>query len=171
MNAPRTPTGTVTDGPYGRELQIIRRFQAPIEDVWAAVTESPRLQRWLGRWEGDPSTGKVRFLATAEGEDVPAQDVEITECQPPYVLGVLLEESTADGPEHWRIRLELSHDAGVTTLLFAQAIVDQLASVGPGWEYYLDRLATAIDGRDPGVIVWDDYYPSMSSHYAAFVTS
>ena len=32
-------------------------FHAPIEDVWAAVTEPERLARWIGTWTGDPATG------------------------------------------------------------------------------------------------------------------
>ena len=31
-----------------------RTFRAPIEYVWAAVTEPARLARWIGTWTGDP---------------------------------------------------------------------------------------------------------------------
>lgn len=31
-------------------LVFERTFHAPIEDVWAAVTESDRLARWIGVW-------------------------------------------------------------------------------------------------------------------------
>ena len=162
-----TPTGRVADGPLGQEVQIVRQFHAPIDVVWAAVTESPRLERWIGRWDGDPATGHVQFFMTAEGEDVPPEAVQITECTPPHRLAVVTTSDTPDGPQQWRIRIELSHDAGITTLLFAQLLADDLASVGPGWEYYLDRLAAALGGGDPGAVVWDDYFPAMSTHYAA----
>ena len=38
-------------------------------------------------------------------------------------------------------------------------------SVGPGWEYYLDRLVAAESGGDPASLDFDDYYPSQSEHY------
>jgi hypothetical protein len=36
--------------------------------------------------------------------------------------------------------------------------------IGPGWEYYLDRLAAAMNGSP--VPDWDDYWPSLGSAYA-----
>ena len=41
-----------------------RTFAAPIEDVWAAITEPERLARWIGTWTGDPASGRVRFAMT-----------------------------------------------------------------------------------------------------------
>ena len=41
-------------------------------------------------------------------------------------------------------------------------------SVGPGWEYYLDRLVAAETGGDPATVDFDrDYYPAMAEHYRA----
>jgi hypothetical protein len=41
---------------------------------------------------------------------------------------------------------------------------DLVASVGPGWDYYLDRLVTAFDGRDVGGIAFEPYL-ERSEHY------
>ena len=41
------------------------------------------------------------------------------------------------------------------------------AGVGPGWEYYLDRLVAAETGADVAAIDFDDYYPAQSDHYRA----
>src|SRR3954469_16179359 len=39
-------------------------------------------------------------------------------------------------------------------------------SVGPGWEYYLDRLGAVLIGGDVTAIDFDrDYYPAMAAHY------
>lgn len=162
MTAAPEPTGTLSEGPGGRELQLSRSFTKPLETVWAAVTDSTQLQRWIGRWEGDPASGQVTFLMTAEGEDAPPEECRILECSPPRSLTV----ETRVGPDVWHLRLELSHDGGITTLLFAQRLgEDPLGSIGPGWEYYLDRLAAALGGRDAGEVAWDDYYPRLSEHY------
>lgn len=155
------PNGRVADGPLGREIQLIRRFRAPIDAVWAAMTESERLERWIGRWEGDPRTGRVDFYMTAESEDPPAEEYRIEVCDPPHRFA----GTTTVGDDQWRLRFELSEVAGVTTLLFAQAIVDDVGSVGPGWEYYLDRLAAALIGGDVTGVEWDAYYPSMKDYY------
>jgi uncharacterized protein YndB with AHSA1/START domain len=156
-----TPTGRVADGPLGREIQLTRQFRAPIDAVWASMTESERLERWIGRWEGDPRTGRVDFYMTAEGEDPPAEEYRIEVCEPPHRFA----GTTSVGEDQWRLRFELSESDGVTTLLFAQAMVDDLGNVGPGWEYYLDRLDAALGDGDVAAVSWDAYYPAMRAHY------
>ena len=41
------------------------------------------------------------------------------------------------------------------------------AGVGPGWEYYLDRLVAAETGGDVAAIDFDDYHPAQSDYYRA----
>lgn len=144
-----------------------RTFRAPVEDVWAAVTEPDRLERWIGTWEGDPASGQVLFTMTAEGEGAQPAVNQIEECRPPYLLQV----SFTEGGQPWVLRLELREADGVTTLDFAQRITDPElgASYGPGWEYYLDRLVAAQRGEDVESVRWDDYFPSMSDHYRSLL--
>lgn len=40
-----TPTGRVVRTSSGYDLVVTRRFSAPIDDVWAGVTESERTAR------------------------------------------------------------------------------------------------------------------------------
>ena len=142
-----------------------RTFAAPIEAVWAAVTEPERLERWIGTWAGDPASGAVAFRMTAEGEDVDPQTFTIDECDPPRRLAVT---SPAPGEEgDWHLVLELAEEAGTTTLTFSQSVpnAEWAASVGPGWEYYLDRLVAAESGGDVAALDFDDYYPAQSDHF------
>lgn len=160
------PTGfrEVRDGtPF---LVIPRRFATDVEDVWAAVTESPRMAPWVGVWDGDPATGSVDFRMTAEGEDVPAQRFDILACERPHRLEVR-SGPTQDGDVPWRLSLDLSEADGMTTLLFAQSVPSAAwaASVGPGWEYYLDRLTAVETGNDLAAIVFDDYLASQQDAY------
>ena len=75
----------------------------------------------------------------------------------------------------WQHTLELSESDGVTTLTFTQAVpdgapgADLVASVGPGWDYYLDRLVTAVEGGDVTAVVWE---PSQQrcAHYRGLFT-
>jgi hypothetical protein len=61
----------------------------------------------------------------------------------------------------------------VTTLRFGQRLTDPetAASVGPGWEYYLDRLVAAEAGNDLTGIDFDDYYPALAEHYRMLVAA
>ncbi len=102
---------------------------------------------------------------TAEGATEP-EDMEIRECDPPRVLRLISHV----GEEEWFLDLVLEERDGVTTLTFTQPDIDPVAaeSVGPGWEYYLDRLVAAETGGDVEAIDFDrDYYPAMADHYRA----
>ena len=157
------PTGRITTDGDRRVLTITREFRAPIEDVWASVTESDRLARWIGTWTGDPASGRVTFLMTAEGATEP-EDMEIRECVPPRLLRV----TSHVGEEQWHLDLLLSEVDDITVLTFTQPDIDPVAaeSIGPGWEFYLDRLVAAETGGDVDTIDFDrDYYPAMVEHY------
>lgn len=159
-----TPRGTVAETPQGRELRIERTFAVGIEAVWAALTTSEGLEPWIGRLEGDPDTGTVTFFMTAEGEDVPGEVCTIRACTPPRSFAV----DTSVGEDSWHLRVELTESAGATGLLFAQVLGREPAgSVGPGWEYYLDRLGRSLEGGDVAGVSWEDYYPAMKDHYEA----
>jgi uncharacterized protein YndB with AHSA1/START domain len=130
------------------------------------VTEPDRLARWIGRWEGDPASGSVEFRMLFEGDDHAAETMTVRVCEPPHRLHV----TSQAGDEVWLLDVDLTHDAGVTTLTLSQPGVtaEQAAGVGPGWEYYLDRLVDAETGADPAQRDFErDYYPAMSAYYAA----
>ncbi len=160
----KIPTGCIDRNPDGsRVLVVTRDFASGMDDVWAAITEPDRLARWIGTFSGEPSTGRVLFQMTAEGE-APPEPMDIDECDPPRLLA-LTSYSTAGT---WRLRLTLVEIDGGTRLTFTQPGIDpvEAESVGPGWEYYLDRLMAAETGGDVGAIDFDrDYYPAMLDHY------
>jgi len=158
-----TPTGRIEHVDGQHVLVQTREFRAPIEDVWASVTESERLARWIGTFTGDPESGHVAFVMTAEGATEP-EEMEIRECDPPRRLAV----TSHVGDQRWRLELDLSEVDGVTTLAFSQPDVDpeDALSVGPGWEFYLDRLVAVESGGDLAAIDFErDYYPAMADHY------
>lgn len=150
-------------------LVFERSFAAPVADVWAAVTESERLGRWIGTWRGDPASGAVRFQMNAEGDEVAEETYEIRECVPPRRLVLHAEDDYGV----WDITLELTETGGTTVLTFSQVIHEHgvVESVGPGWEYYLDRLVAVEGGQDAGALDFaGDYMPSLAPHYAALAT-
>jgi uncharacterized protein YndB with AHSA1/START domain len=156
------PTGRLEDG---TTLVLERRFTAPIDDVWASITESDRLARWFGTWTGDPSSGWVMVTMTAEAEPMAPIRYDIHACEPPHRLSV----SATDEYGTWILSAELGHDDQGTTLVLRQHDVDPatLAETGPGWEWYLDRLAGAVDGSTlPSLDDFDRTYLPMGSGYA-----
>ena len=166
--SPRTasPTGRRGDRDGTAYVVFERTFDAPIDDVWAAVTEPDRLVRWIGTWAGDPASGEIAFRMTAEAEDAPEERILIDECLEPSRL-VMRSARPDDHSLLWTWQIDLSETGGVTTLTFAQEVCDlTLAeSVGPGWDYYLDRMVAAESGGDPSAIDWNDYYPEFAAHY------
>ena len=82
----RQPTGRRETRNERQNLVLERTFHAPITSVWAAVTDSARLERWIGTWSGDPSSGSVEFRMTAEGDDVDAETFVIHACEAPRLL-------------------------------------------------------------------------------------
>jgi len=158
-----TQLGTITQEDGQFVLTQTREFKAPIEDVWAAVTEPERLQRWIGTWTGDPTEGSVSFQMLFEGDEHEGEAMEIRVCEPPRRLHL----TSRVGEEVWLLELDLTHADGLTTLTFRQPGVtrENAAGVGPGWDYYLDRLVDAETGADPALRKWEDYEPT-GSHYS-----
>ena len=157
-------------------LVFTRTFAAPLEDVWAACTEPARMERWIGTWTGDPTSGEIAFRMTAEGDDVPEEVYLVEVCEPPHRFVLRSRDAASFSPDGagpqvtWQHTLELREDDGRTTLTFTQVVPDgpvggdMVASVGPGWDYYLDRLVTAYGGGDPGQVVFEPYL-ERSEHY------
>lgn len=154
-------TGRIARTGTGRELEIVRTIRAPIGDVWASIVDPERMNRWIGTWSGEPGEGKrVTFVMTAEGSSEP-EEVLIHRCDAPR----LLEVETAMGEGTWRMRVELAEREEVTTIRFSQVIFegDDTGSIGPGWEYYLDRLVATHTGEP--FTEWDSYYPSQQPYW------
>ncbi|MGM7671155.1 SRPBCC domain-containing protein [Microbacterium sp. A93] len=161
---PREPTGTLVDGPEGLTIQIQRTLGHPPEDVWAYLTD-PELLRWYGTYTGDPASGSVQ-LAMVEAPEAPGKCV-IEVCERPSRLDVTLTDP--EGAD-WRLRLSLDHaESGAgTELVFRQPVAGfetMTGDVGPGWEYYLDRLTLALGGGDVEAVDFADYHPAQRDHY------
>lgn len=168
----RTPTGRREHRSFGESMVLERTFTASIDEVWAAVTEPERLERWIGTWTGDPRSGSVAFRMTAESPEAGEETVQIDECTPPHRLRARIQ--VPGHPDHeWHWELLLRHVAGTTTLTFVQSVAGDVppTDVGPGWEYYLDRLVAAETGQDVAAIDFErDYHPAMSDYYRDLFT-
>lgn len=114
----------------------------------------------------DPTSGAVAFRMTAESPDAPEETIHIDECDAPRRL-TMRSARPDDHTLEWLWQVDLTEADGVTTLTFAQEVGDTTfaESVGPGWDYYLDRMVAAETGGDLGAIDFDDYFPAFAGHF------
>jgi uncharacterized protein YndB with AHSA1/START domain len=151
------PTGHVR----GNDLILTRTFRAPIDDVWTSVTESESTARWFGSWEGDAGPGKTVRLQMLHEKGQPQMNVTIEKCEAPRHLVVAAKDDSGE----WRLELTLTQTGDTTELRFVHHLSDRklAGDVGPGWEYYLDMLVAAREGR--ALPSFEDYYPAQKAHY------
>jgi uncharacterized protein YndB with AHSA1/START domain len=148
---------------FGDDLVLTRTFRAPIDDVWASVTDPERTARWFGPWRGDAAPGRAIKVQMAYEEGEPWMDMTVDACEPPRRLAI----SAGEEPDRWHLDLVLAERAGVTELRFTQHLTgtEGVGEVGPGWEYYLDALVASREGQP--MPDFNDYYPSMKEHFEA----
>ena len=159
-----SPTGRLVPTADGNALILSRTFRAPIEDVWASVTESDRTARWFGPWKGEAAPGSMIKIQMSHEDESSWIDKRIDACEPPRRLAL----SNESGDK--RIELLLSHTGGLTELRLVHHLdpTDEIGAYGPGWECYLDMLVAARD--DLPTPSFDDYYPAMKPYYEALST-
>lgn len=154
MSAPTTTPGTVqpelscADGEKLAKLVYRRELSHPRGVVWDALTVPSILSRWFGNYTGDPTTGTVR-VTMRDDQDTSTTDAMIVRCTPPAELVVDI-----DG---WYLELILRADGDHTALTFTHPHVprSETGEIGPGWQYYLDRLEAVLDGTPTPE--WADY--------------
>lgn len=145
-------------------LELRRNFSQSPSELWSYLVNSKRLASWFGTYSGDPDSGAVDVVLLAE-EGEPSEQVEILECDP---QALVLKVRTGEGEGSWQLELQVHADGAGSELIFQMPGLDpsMAGSVGPGWEYYLDRLTAAVSGGDVGTVDFEkDYYPALSEYY------
>jgi uncharacterized protein YndB with AHSA1/START domain len=159
-------TGRVVRDALGLELIVQRRLPVGATEAWEWVTAPARLKHWIGTVKGRPGPGSTVQLTKTAEDGKPTARLEVLECDPPrrYVV-----EQITDGAR-WRLRISLaeitasSGEPSTTVFLGHRLHSARLAGeVGPGWEYYLDRLVAAQRGTP--MPDWDDYFPQQRPYF------
>lgn len=162
------PSGRLLTTALGRDLVIPRTFRAPIEDVWASLTEPERTARWFCTWSGEAAPGRTITFRLVMEDGQPEGQMTIDACEPPRHLAV----SAVDEYGTWRLEASLTEHHGITELEFVQHLDDaaNIGEVGPGWEYYLDLLVASRDHQAP-TPRFDDYFPAQRDYYDSLTPS
>jgi uncharacterized protein YndB with AHSA1/START domain len=157
MSDVTSPTGALSTTDGRRRLVFRRVLPDPVDAVWSAVTESERLGLWFGTYTGTGRVGETVKLVMTAAEDAggPPSSVAILECVPPERL--VVEVADAGASEPWRMSVTLSPEGDGTVLVFDQLVPAGMrpADVGPGWHWYLDRLAASLG--DAPMPAWGAY--------------
>jgi uncharacterized protein YndB with AHSA1/START domain len=136
--------GPIENGESGESVSVLLRrgYDAPIEDVWDAMTDPDRVRRWFLPVSGDLRVGGAFQLEGNAGG-------EILNCEPPRLLKV-----TFGGPASV-VELRLSADGDDNTVLELEHTVPiEMAGsgagalyVGPGWDGALMALGLFLRGE------------------------
>jgi uncharacterized protein YndB with AHSA1/START domain len=153
------------------ETTEVRRettIDASPETVWSFLVDPEKAVRWMGTAaELDPRPGGV-YRVNVIGTHVARG--EFVEVDPPrrlvYTWGWEPEEGSpmnAVPPGSSTIEIELEPVGASTLLRFTHRGLPDGGSVeshGHGWDHYVERLATAASGGDPGPDSWLTAPPS-----------
>ena len=143
-------------------MELRRRYNAPLDDVWDAITSPERLSRWMR-----PITGDLRLGGTFEIDG--AEHGEILRCDPPRLLRVswMFGPGADEWPGTSEVEVRLSPGPSGDTeleLVHAAAVGEPMfATYGPGaggvgWDLHLLTLARFLD--DDEVIDHQDFRSS-----------
>ena len=135
--------GLVRQTDDGFELTFERRFDRPLEKVWAALTVPERIADWLAEaqvelWVG----GAFRLIFPAQNY---AMEGRIVELDPPRLIAwTWPHEKHPDSVVRW----ELFPDADGCRLVLTQTRLQrpELPDVAAGWHTHLECLPGGVDG-------------------------
>jgi uncharacterized protein YndB with AHSA1/START domain len=130
-------------GEATRTVALKRTYDAPVEDVWDAITNPERIPRWFSRVSGDFQVGgKYQVEGNAGGE--------IVRCEPPRALRVTWVMGEGR-PSEVEVRLSPGSDGDTVLELEHTAVVEPAGeefwsrygpgAVGVGWDLALLGLA------------------------------
>ena len=119
----------------GRAVRLRRTYEAPVADVWDAVTNPERITRWFLPISGDYRIGgRYQLEGNAGGQ--------ILTCEAPHRLRVTWEYGDPNGPaSELEVRLTSAGEGSTTLELEHTAVVpDEVweqygpGAVGVGWD-------------------------------------
>ncbi|BCB88522.1 SRPBCC family protein [Phytohabitans suffuscus] len=136
-----------TDAGRARTVLVRRSFDAPVDDVWDAITNPERLARWFFPVTGElRAGGKYQLEGNAGGE--------IRQCEQPHLL-VVTWEFDGGGSTDLRVRLVPGADGATVVELEHTAVLpfdDETWAAGigrfaPGWDHAFQRLDSYLRGE------------------------
>lgn len=147
-------TGTIA------AVEVATRVEASPETIFGFFTEPDKMIQWMGREaQLDPRPGG-NFRCDLGGRRIASGS--FLEVDPPrrvvFSFGWESGESVVR-PGASRVEVTLEPDGDGTTVRLVHSDLPSEDSAGShrqGWEHYIERLAVAAGGDDPGEDTWTD---------------
>ncbi len=140
--------GSITKEAESYNVTFDRRFSAPIERVWAALTEPAQLSAWLASATVTPGVGgRIELRLGADEQDASGHcRGTILVWNPPHALEY---EWNFPGEDATVVRWDLSEQGTGTRLRLTERRLgpDQALQYGPGWHAHLDGLGAFLEHR------------------------
>jgi uncharacterized protein YndB with AHSA1/START domain len=152
--------GTLHDRDGTGVVRLEERYATGIEDLWDALTDPQRLERWLGKFEGDLREGgeftAYYFASGWEGR------CRVEECDRPNRM--VIHSVSEDQPDGSRSEITLTADGDGTILVMEDdgLPLAHVAAYGAGNQIHLEDLASYLAGgeRCDSRARFDELYPS-----------
>lgn len=147
----------------GIRVLVERTGPYQLEEIWAIFTTPEGLENWIGILRGSKESGDLTFSMVDQGQEASPAAVKIHRCRAPFELSI----STQSEYGNWQLSVELARLNATTSLKFIHDLGpnDDPSNIGPGWEYYMERVALALGNKDADAVLWDDFYPALAHHY------
>jgi len=142
--------GTLRSADGEGVVRMEDRFDAPVGEVWSAVTDPLRLGRWLGQVEGDLRAGSEFRIRLPDAGDRIGR-VVLFEPQRRLVMTMRDPDTRPGQPEQTRVDKVLTADGGGTIFVWEEhgLPVHLLAAYGTGIQIHVEQLADHLAGREP----------------------
>ena len=155
----QTVQGTVRiEGGRG-VVRMDDHFDTDIDDLWSALTEPPRLQRWLAEVVGEPRLGELlqaRFASGWEGQ------LRVEVCDQPNRLVVTSDPGSADETVMEAVLTAVS--SGVRLVIEERGFApDEVAAHGAGWQAHIEDLGAHLEQRDR--VPWAERWRELAPGY------
>jgi uncharacterized protein YndB with AHSA1/START domain len=136
------------------------RYDTDIDDLWSALTDPPRLARWIADIEGDLRVGGEFHASFTSGWEGPGR---VDVCEPPRHLRVTM--APGQGDDETVIEAELVSAGDQTRLVIEERglPLDELATHGAGWQAHVEDLAAHLAGRQR--VDWRTRWTELTPSY------
>jgi uncharacterized protein YndB with AHSA1/START domain len=137
--------GTLRSADGNGVVRMQDRYDTDIDDLWSALTDPARLDRWLGKIEGDLRVGGEfhRYFHASGAEGIGRIDV----CEPPRRLVLTMDPGKAT-PQVIEVTLTADGDQTILVAEERGMPLDLLAAYGAGIQVHVEDLAAHVAGHE-----------------------
>lgn len=150
-------------------VTIEHTYATSIEDLWDALTNPERAQRWLGTVSGDLHQGGKYLISFSDVDETQRTSGTVTRCSPPDGLTVTWF-APGDAGETV-VDVTLTQEPLGTTLRLIQTGLAPSADAehAAGWQVHLEMLEQSLSGA-VRVDSWDAWEP-LCTAYSQHITN